>query len=89
MDVVCGLREFGCEVTIYDPWANPDDLRREYGLVSINRQSRIRKGIFDAVVLAVSHREFAAMNVREYGKNICVVYDIKGMLPREVVDGRL
>ncbi len=89
VDVVCGLREFGCEVTIYDPWANPDDLRREYGLVSINRQSRIRKGIFDAVVLAVSHREFAAMNVREYGKNICVVYDIKGMLPREVVDGRL
>jgi len=87
VDVAYGLQEFGCEVTIFDPWANPDAVRKEYGLSSVNKLPQTR---FDAVVLAVAHREFAELDVRMLLKNPDgVIYDIKGFLPKDVCDGRL
>ncbi|MBP5232286.1 MAG: nucleotide sugar dehydrogenase [Planctomycetes bacterium] len=88
VDVVRGLEEFGCAVDVYDPWAEPEEIAKEYGLNSFKDAARLAKD-YDAVVLAVAHREFAGFPVRAHGKASAVVYDIKGVLPRDVVDARL
>ena len=90
VDVVRGLEEFGCHVDIFDPWAVPQEVKQFYDLKSCNDLSVLKKHNYDAIVLAVAHREFAECNVREYASDgNAVVYDIKGMLPRETVDERL
>lgn len=86
VDVVKGLQDFGCEVTLYDPWADPAEVEREYG-VSSTRE--IPAGKFDAIVMAVSHREFNGLSVAQFRKKQSVVFDIKGILPVEETDGRL
>lgn len=86
VDVVKNLQDFGCEVTLYDPWADPAEVEREYG-VSSTRE--IPAGKFDAVVMAVSHREFNGLSVAQFRKKQSVVFDIKGILPVEETDGRL
>ena len=89
VDVVRGMEEFGCKVDIFDPWAVPSEVRQIYDLNSTDRLEDVRPGEYDAVVLAVAHREFRALDVSKYKKNDAVVFDIKGILPRELVDGRL
>ena len=89
VDVVRGMMEFGCKVDIYDPWAEPAEIKREYGLVSIKDIGKLKKGAYDAIVLAVSHQEFTDFDLAAYRKTNAVVFDIKGMLPRETIDGRL
>ena len=89
VDVVRGLQEFGCHVDVYDPWAVPEDVEKFYGIKSINNLRDLRYGGYDAIVLAVSHKEFIEMPVSEYRDGNAVVFDIKGILPRDIVDGRL
>ena len=89
IDVVRGLQEFGCEVDIYDPWADPADIKHEYGVKSANKLKNLRIGDYDAIVLAVAHREFANMDVSRFRNGDAVIFDIKGVLPKEFVDGRL
>jgi UDP-N-acetyl-D-glucosamine/UDP-N-acetyl-D-galactosamine dehydrogenase len=90
VEVVQELKAFGATVDVYDPWADPDGVHHEYRL-EILRQKPV-SGTYDAVVVAVAHREFAAMSpkdIRELGKTGCVVYDIKSLLPADLVDDRL
>ncbi len=89
IDVVRGLHDFGCRVTVFDPWADPEDVMREYGRKSVKDAAEIPEKEYDAVVLAVAHRDFRNFDVRRCLKEKAVVFDIKGFLPRELVDGRL
>ena len=89
VDVLEGLNEFGCEVSVFDPWANPDEVNKEYGIHAMNRTEDLFDNFYDAIVLAVSHREFAGFDLNRYRKNNSVVYDIKGILPVNMTDGRL
>ena len=89
IDVVRGLHDFGCRVTVFDPWADPEDVMREYGRESVKDAAEIPEKEYDAVVLAVAHRDFRNFDVRRCLKEKAVVFDIKGFLPRELVDGRL
>ena len=89
IDVVRGLHDFGCRVTVFDPWADPEDVMREYGRESVKDAAEIPEKEYDAVVLAVAHRDFRDFDVRRRLKEKAVVFDIKGFLPRELVDGRL
>ena len=89
VDVVRGMEEFGCKVDIFDPWAVPAEVKQFYDLSSTNRIEDIKLGEYDAIVLAVAHREFKDLDVSKYEKSEAVVFDIKGILPRELVDGRL
>ena len=89
VDVVRGMEEFGCKVDIFDPWAVPSEVKLFYDLTSTNRIEDIKLKGYDAVILAVAHREFKDMDVSKYEKSDAVVFDIKGILPRELVDGRL
>ncbi len=89
VDVVTGLQEFGCDVHIFDPWADPEEVKAEYGVTSFRKQSELDADGYDAVVLAVAHREFVSLNVATLKNGDAPVFDIKGVLPLEVVDGRL
>ncbi len=91
VDVYRGLKEFGCLVDVYDPWANAEDVRHEYGIELIKSRDVLKtmKGNYDAVVLAVAHRQFKELNYSHFNKTNLVIYDIKGVLPGEIVDGRL
>jgi len=73
-------------VTIFDPWANPEEVQKEYGIVS---QIKIPNEKFDAIILAVSHDEFQSLNFENLKNNISVVYDVKNLLPLNLIDARL
>jgi len=84
IDVVSELKEFGTDVSVYDPWADPEEVKREYGLDLLSSPD----GSYDAVVLAVSHDKFNGLDIDKLknGKNT-IVYDIKSKL--EESDGKL
>jgi UDP-N-acetyl-D-galactosamine dehydrogenase len=87
VDVASGLQEFGCRVDICDPWADPEEVKKEYGFTSV-REIPVGAA-YDAVVLAVAHRQFRELDLASIKKPHTVIYDIKGILPRELADGRL
>ena len=86
VDIYHTLKEYTDNITIYDPWANADHVAHEYGIKVTNEQPADK---FDAVILAVAHEEFLALDVRSFVGNRGVVYDVKGLLPRDIVDARL
>lgn len=79
VDVVKNLKEFGTNVTIYDPWANPDEVAHEYG---IKTEKILPAEKFDAVVLAVFHNEFKDLNLENMLVPNGVIYDVKGVLEK-------
>ena len=89
VDVVTGLQEFGCNVHIFDPWADPEEVKEEYKIESFRSLTELDADGYDAIVLAVAHREFAVLDVKSLKNGDAPVFDIKGVLPLEVVDGRL
>ena len=86
VDIVNALKEYNLNITIYDPWANPAIAEHEYGLTVTNELPTDK---FDAAIMAVAHNEFKDLDVTSMVKTGAVIYDVKGMLPREIVDGRL
>ena len=86
VDIYHTLAEYTRHITVYDPWANPDRVWREYGIEVI---SDLPAEKYDAAILAVAHREFEGLDVRCLVREGGVVYDVKGVLPRNMVDGRL
>jgi UDP-N-acetyl-D-galactosamine dehydrogenase len=89
-DVVFGLQEFGCEVDVFDPWAEPAEVQKNYSIESIKDIGKIALDDYDVVVLAVAHKEFFELFSKGgKPKESAVVFDIKGVLPREAVDGGL
>ena len=86
VDVVHSLKDFGVNITIFDPWANPDEVRHEYNLDVTNTLPNKK---FDTVVLGVSHKEFLNIDLNSITKNTNVIYDVKGILDNSIVDGKL
>ena len=89
VDIYHTLEEYTDNITVYDPWANVEHVKHEYGIEVENSKDKIQESKYDAVILAVAHKEFLDMDVRALVKEGGVVYDVKGVLPREVVDARL
>ncbi|MBO5667717.1 MAG: nucleotide sugar dehydrogenase [Lentisphaeria bacterium] len=89
VDVVKNLQEFGCSVDIFDPWADPEEIVKEYGLQSFSDFAQIAGNRYDAVVLAVAHREFMELDIGSLKDDHGIIFDIKSVLPRELIDGRL
>jgi UDP-N-acetyl-D-glucosamine/UDP-N-acetyl-D-galactosamine dehydrogenase len=89
VDIVEELRSYGMQVDVHDPRVDAALARSEYGIDPIDTPAR---GGYDAVILAVAHREFIALGaegIRAFGKPGSVLFDVKGALPRDAVDGRL
>jgi UDP-N-acetyl-D-galactosamine dehydrogenase len=85
VDVVNELRQFGCHVDIYDPWADASEVKHEYGETLITEYNLAN---YNTIVLAVAHNEFKSIDFNLRSKH-SVLYDIKSLLPIETVDGRL
>ena len=86
VDIYHTLQEYTGNITICDPWASPERVAREYGIEVVREIPAER---FDAVILAVAHREFQDLGVRSLVREGGVVYDVKGVLDRDQVDARL
>lgn len=89
VDMVAELRSFGIAVDVHDPWADPAEAAQEYGIELV---AEPETGAYEAIILAVGHREFAelgAAGIRAFGKSGAVLYDIKYVLPAHAVEGRL
>ena len=87
ISIVQELKSFDLDVDIYDPWADPEEVKHEYGLDILPPESLPDLENYSGIVLAVSHREFAGLNLCK--SDGCVVYDVKGILDKELVDARL
>lgn len=87
VDIYTSLEEYTKNVTVYDPWANKESVKREYGVDIVSELPVGEK--FDAVILAVAHNQFKELDVKSLVVDKGVVYDVKGALDRSVVDGRL
>ena len=89
IDVVNSLRGYNTQVDVHDPWVDVEEARHEYGLTMTGQ---LDSGSYDAVIVAVGHEQFrrlGAEGIRAFGKPQSIVYDVKYVLPRESVDGRL
>ena len=84
IDVYKELESYGVEVSVNDPWANQAEVAQEFGI----ELSVLGSG-YDAVVLTVSHKEFLELDIKSLVKESGIVYDVKGILDLNVIDGRL
>ena len=89
VDIYHALEEYTPNITVYDPWANPDKVMREYGIKVENLEMRGESDGYDAVILAVAHDQFKSLDVTSLVRPGGVIYDVKGVLPRNIIDGRL
>lgn len=87
VDILATLAEYGTDITIFDPWADPVEVKKEYGYDSVRCLENEMK--FDAVILSVAHVEFQTLDIKGLCKQQSVVYDVKGALQKSLTDGRL
>jgi len=85
VDVITALKQYGVNVTIYDPWANEKEVLHEYNLVSVKE---LPKDKFDTIVLTVAHYEFKNIDLSIFKKENAIIYDVKGIL-NEKADAKL
>ena len=86
VDLISSIKEYCNNITIYDPWADKDEVKNEFGLDSVDR---IPKGRFDAIVLTVAHNEFKNLNLRLLKNNKAIVYDVKNFFPEKMKESSL
>lgn len=87
VDIYTSLEEYTKNVTVYDPWANKENVKREYDIDIVSELPTGEK--FDAVILAVAHNQFKELDIKSLVVDNGVVYDVKGILDRTIIDGRL
>lgn len=87
VDIVKALKEYNLNITIYDPWANPDAVKHEYALEVINHLPEDEK--FDAVIMAVAHDDFERLDINNILNSKHVIFDVKSKLDRSKIDSRL
>jgi UDP-N-acetyl-D-galactosamine dehydrogenase len=89
VDIISELKEYNINVDVVDPWCSSEESTHEYGLSLVEQ---VKANTYDAIILAVGHNEFKALgaeNIRAYGKENHVLYDLKYILDKESVDMRL
>ena len=90
VDIYSTLQEYTSNIVVYDPWANIDRVEHVYGIKLETQNIDTLKGKFDVVILGVAHNEFKNINIRDFlSTSNGVVYDVKGILDKTIIDGRL
>jgi len=87
VDIYHELKQYELDIDIYDPWANKDEVEEEYGISITNEMNA--NVVYDAIIVAVAHDQFRNFDFQKVRRNNGVIYDIKGFLDRDLVDGRL
>ena len=88
IDIVNELKSYQARVSICDPWAEPEHVQHEYGITTFKDFSQSHEK-YDAVILAVAHSAFDNLDIRKLINGRSVIYDVKGVLTFDVIDGRL
>lgn len=86
IDIYKALKEYNVNITVYDPWANPAIAKHEYGIEVTNELPTAK---FDTLIMGVAHNEFKELDVTNFVKENHVIFDVKGTLPKDIVDARL
>lgn len=88
IDIYHALQEYNVNITIFDPWANPEVVKKEYGVDIVNELPQDK---YDAAIVAVAHSQFREMEIdfSQLLEEKHVIYDVKAIMPRDIVDGRL
>lgn len=89
VDIISELKKYHLDITILDPWADKDSVKHEYDLNIINDISESECKKFDGIILAVGHKEFLDMDIASLKLSSSVVFDVKGILPKNLIDRRL
>ena len=93
IDIFNELKSYGMEVDIFDPWANPVEVKHEYGINILTQYpdtsplSLVPQ--YGAIILAVAHNEFMEIDLKEHKKNGVIIFDVKGILDKDLVNARL
>ena len=87
VDIYHSLIEYTQNITIFDPWANPAQVKHKYDINIVNELKTKEK--YDAIILGVAHKQFLELDVKSLVKEGGVIYDVKGVLPRDIIDSRL
>ena len=86
IDIIKTLKEYNVNVTIHDPWANPEIVMHEYAVELLDTLPEAK---YDAIILAVAHKEFVGINLNSLKASRAIVYDVKSTLPEGIYDKRL
>ena len=89
IDIYHELKTYGLNIDIYDPWAKHDEVKEEYGIDILQTSINDLSSNYGAIILAVAHDEFKKIDIKHYKKNGNIIFDVKGVLPKELVDARL
>lgn len=87
IDIYNELRDYDIQVDVYDPWADPEEVKREYNIEMVQNPSQ--SDYYDGLILAVSHDKYLDFDFKSCVKSNGVIYDVKGVLPRTITSGRL
>lgn len=87
IDIYNELNEYEVGVDIYDPWANPEEVQREYGITSLTQEPNLKN--YNALIVAVAHNEFQTMDLNSCKEHNCVIYDVKGVINKDISEARL
>ncbi len=88
IDIIDELKSYHVNVDVYDPWASKEEVHHEYEL-DLKSEFEELKSNYDTIILAVSHKEFLEMSLDGLKSKNCVIFDVKSLLPLDVVDARL
>jgi len=89
IDIVQELKTYHVNLTVYDPWAKPNEVFHEYGFETLNEIDAVSQKQYNAIILAVGHKEFKGLDIVAIKAKDCVVYDVKGFLDIKEIDARL
>ena len=88
IDIIRELQSYHINVDVFDPWASKDEVKHEYSLDLITSIANLKNN-YDAIILAVSHKEFLELDLQGLKSDIGVIFDVKSLLPKQIVDARL
>ncbi|MFK8102537.1 MAG: nucleotide sugar dehydrogenase [Saprospiraceae bacterium] len=89
IDIYRELVTYSVNIDVYDPWASSEEVQHEFDIPILTKTEEIKLGHYDAIILAVSHAEFMAMDLTTFKKDSAIIYDVKGVLDTSIVDQRL
>lgn len=89
VDIHAEFGQFGCNVDVWDPWVDTNEVKEEYGIDVHADFEAIKNKKYQAIILAVGHNEFAAIDLNDLKADDCIVFDTKGFFDRSIVDARL
>ncbi|RKE98006.1 nucleotide sugar dehydrogenase [Ichthyenterobacterium magnum] len=88
IDIIREFQAYHVDVTVYDPWASKEEVSHEYGLELLTKAAALETS-YEAIVLAVSHKEFLTLDLKQLKSADGVIFDVKSLFPKQIVDARL